>query len=98
MVAYWLARATVNDPERYKKYAEAAPAILQKYGGRFLARGGTFEILEGPKAFGRFVVIEFPSLDQAVACHASAEYQAAARHRQQDGVSELKLVIVEGLN
>ena len=97
MVAYWVARATVNDPEQYKKYAELAPAILHKYGGKFLARGGRFKILEGPAKFSRFVVIEFPTLEQAVACHGSAEYQAAARLRQKDGASELELVIVESL-
>jgi uncharacterized protein DUF1330 len=40
MVAYWVARAKVNDPEQYKKYADLAPAIIGKFGGKFLARGG----------------------------------------------------------
>ena len=48
MVAYWVARSKVNDPEQYKKYADLAPAIIEKIGGRFMARGGTFKILEGP--------------------------------------------------
>ena len=49
MVAYWVARSKVNDPERYKKYADLAPAIIGKFGGKFLARGGKFKILEGPE-------------------------------------------------
>ena len=53
----------------YKKYADLAPAIIGKFGGKFLARGGKFKILEGPEKFHRFVVIEFPSLERAVACH-----------------------------
>ena len=40
MVAYWVARSKVNNPDQYKKYVELVPGILQKFGGRFLARGG----------------------------------------------------------
>lgn len=97
MVAYWVARAKVNDPEQYKKYAELAPAIIGKFGGKFLARGGKFEVLEGPEKFHRFVVIVFPSLEQAAACHNSPEYREAAAHRQKDGASELEVVIVESV-
>jgi uncharacterized protein (DUF1330 family) len=71
------------------------PPIIARHGGRILARGGRFQILEGPQKFHRFVVIEFPSLEQAVACHASAEYQHAAAFRA-GGAGEVELVIVEG--
>jgi uncharacterized protein (DUF1330 family) len=74
MVAYWVARSKVNNPDQYKKYTEQVPGILQKFGGRILARGGKFKILEGPEKFHRFVVIEFPSFEKALACHESAEY------------------------
>lgn len=97
MVAYWIARGKVNDPEQYKKYADLAPAIIGKFGGRFLARAGKLKILEGPEKFHRFVVIEFPSFEQAVGCHGSPEYQEAAGHRRKDGASELEIVIVEGI-
>ncbi|HEX5508373.1 MAG TPA: DUF1330 domain-containing protein [Pseudolabrys sp.] len=96
MVAYWVARSKVNNPDQYKKYADLVPGILRKFGGRFLARGGRFKILEGPEKFSRFIVIEFPSLEKATACHESPEYLAAAAHRRKDGVSELEVVIVEG--
>lgn len=95
MPAYWVARAKVNDPVEYKKYTDLVPDILAKFGGKVLARGGNFEILEGPEKFGRHIVIEFPSLEQAVACHRSPEYQAARRFRL-NGVGENELVIVEG--
>ena len=97
MVAYWVARGKVNDSEQYKKYADLAPAIIGKFDGKFLARGGRFNILEGPEQFHRFVVIEFPSLEQAIACHGSPEYREAAAHRKKDGASELEVVIVEGI-
>ena len=97
MVAYWVARAKVNDPEQYKKYADLAPAIIGKFGGTFLARGGTFKILEGPEKFHRFVVIEFPSFEKAVGCHESPEYLEAAAHRKKDSAGELEIVIIESI-
>jgi len=60
-------------------------------------RGGKFKILEGPDKFRRFVVIEFPSVEQAVACYDSLEYLEAAAHRKKDGASELEIAIVEGI-
>jgi uncharacterized protein (DUF1330 family) len=97
MVAYWVARSKVNDPDQYKKYTEQVPGILQKFGGKILARGGKFKILEGSEKFHRFVVIEFPSFEKAVACHESVEYLEAAAHRKKDGASELEIVIVESI-
>lgn len=92
--AYWVARVKVNDPVGYKRYTDQVPGILAKYGGKVLARGGRFEILEGSDRFHRFVVIEFPSFEQAKACHVSPEYTAAAAHRR-DGAGENDLIIVE---
>ena len=95
MPAYWVARSRIIDPAEYKKYTDRVPAILARYGGKVLARGGRFQILEGPQKFQRFVVVEFPSLEQAVACHESTEYQEAAAFRK-GGAGEVELVIVEG--
>ncbi|MCZ7562680.1 MAG: DUF1330 domain-containing protein [Burkholderiales bacterium] len=95
MPAYWIARSKINDPAAYKKYTDRVPAILARYGGKVLARGGRYQILEGPQKFHRFVVIEFPSLEQAVACHESPEYEEAAAFRA-GGAGEVELVIVEG--
>lgn len=95
MPAYWVARARIHDPVEYKRYTDRVPAIVATHQGRILARGGRFRILEGPETFGRFVVIEFPTFAQAVACFESPEYQEAARFRRQ-GAGEVELVIVEG--
>ncbi len=95
MPAYWLARSKINDPVEYKKYTDQVPAIMAKFGGKLLARGGRFQVLEGPEKFKRFVVIEFPTLEQAVACQQSPEYQAASAFRK-SGAGEVELVIVEG--
>jgi len=95
MTAYWVARSKISDPVEYKKYTDRVPGIIGKFGGRVLARGGKFKILEGPEKFHRFIVIEFPSLEAAVACHESPEYVEAAAFRR-NGAGEVELVIVEG--
>jgi len=69
--------------------------IFDKYGGKVLARGGRFQIMEGPEKFARHVVIEFPTFEQAVACFNSPEYQAAAAFRR-NGAGEVENVIVDG--
>ena len=63
MPAYWVARSKINDPVEYKKYTDLVPGIIAKYGGKVLARGGRFQIMEGPDKFHRFIVIEFPTLE-----------------------------------
>jgi uncharacterized protein (DUF1330 family) len=95
MPAYWVARSKINDPVEYKKYTDRVPAIIAKYGGRVLARGGRFQIMEGPDKFRRFVVIEFPTLEQGVACFTSQEYDEAAAFRR-TGAGEVETVIVDG--
>ena len=94
MPAYWIARGRIDDAVEYKKYADQVPGIVAAHGGKVLARGGRFKIVEGPEGFQRFVVIEFASLEQAAACHASPEYQAAAAFRR-DGGGVVEQVIVE---
>ena len=61
-----------------------------------LARGGHYQIMAGPEHFQRYVLIEFPTFERAVACFESKEYREAAAHRRQNGVGEVENVIVEG--
>ena len=95
MPAYWVARAKITDPVQYKKYTDLVPAIIAKHGGKVLARGGRYKINEGPHDFHRFVVIEFPTLEQGVACFESPEYQAAAAFRRAGG-GIVENVMVDG--
>ncbi len=95
MPAYWLARAKVNDAVEYKRYTNLVPDILKNYQGKVLARGGKQQQLEGPERFFRHIIVEFPSLEQAVACHQSQEYQKAREFRL-NGVGDNELIIVEG--
>jgi uncharacterized protein (DUF1330 family) len=96
MPAYWLARSRVVDPVEYKKYTDLVPGIIARHGGKILARGGKFRIMEGPEKFQRFIVIEFPTFAQAVACFTSPEYDEAAAFRR-NGAGEVENVIVEGV-
>jgi|SRR5580658_6264485 uncharacterized protein (DUF1330 family) len=95
MPAYWVARSRIDDPAAYKKYTDRVPAIIAKFGGRVLARGGRFEIMEGPDTFHRFVVIEFPTFEQGVACFRSREYDEAAAFRRNGG-GVVETVMVDG--
>jgi len=95
MPAYWVARARITDPPTYKKYTDQVPEIMSRYGGKILARGGRYRVMEGPENFQRFVVIEFPTFEQGVACFESPEYQEASVFRRAGGVVET--VVVEGV-
>jgi uncharacterized protein (DUF1330 family) len=94
MPAYWVARSKINDPVEYKKYTDLVPAIIAKYGGKVLARGGRYQIMEGPDKFHRFIVLEFPTFEQGVACFTSDEYNKAAAFRR-SGAGEVETVIVD---
>src|SRR5437773_10158751 len=93
--AYWVARSKINDPVEYKKYTDLVPDIIARYGGKVLARGGKFRIMEGPEKFHRFIVIEFATFEQGVACFASPEYAVAAAFRR-SGAGQVETVIVDG--
>jgi uncharacterized protein (DUF1330 family) len=95
MPAYWVARARIDDPVEYKKYTDQVPGIIAKHGGKVLARGGRYQIMEGPEDFHRFVVIEFPTFEAGVNCFQSPEYVAAAAHRR-GGAGIVENVIVDG--
>lgn len=94
MPAYWLARAKINNPVNYKKYTDLVPAILDKYGAKVLSRGGNYKIMEGPEDWTRFVIIEFPTMEDAIACFESEEYKEAAAFRRDDS-GEVQNVILE---
>ena len=90
---YWIARIDVEDGETYKSYIAAATPAYQKYGAKFLVRGGRCEAVEGPGR-GRNVVIAFESFEVAMACYRSPEYQAAAEFRRKASLGEI--LVVEG--
>jgi uncharacterized protein (DUF1330 family) len=94
MPAYIIARVHVTDWERYREYTRATPAAIERFGGRFVVRGGETITLEGPQETGRVVVIEFPSLDAAKAFYQSEEYSRARKLRE--GAATGQFLAIEG--
>ena len=92
---YWIGRVDVADLDAYMKYVEGNAEAINKYGGRFLVRGGQFENPEG-SARSRNVVLEFDSYQQALDCYNSEEYQRVIPLRAENGVSVGDFVIIEG--
>lgn len=90
--AFWIAHVEVTDPEAYGRYAKGATEAIAAHGGVVLARGSRYVQLEG-RDRARNVVAKFPSLEAAVACYNSPEYQAALVHAK--GAAERDLVVVE---
>jgi uncharacterized protein (DUF1330 family) len=95
MPAYVIAHIDVKDPTRYEDYKRMSPISIEKFGGRFIARGGKTESLEGTWQPKRLVLIEFPSVERAREWWASEEYAPAKALRQATSTGDL--VVVEGL-
>ena len=95
MPAYLIVRATVHDMAQYRQYMQHTPAILEKYGGEFLVRGGDKVVLEGPDSPERVVIIRFPSMQAAQAMYNSPEYQAAIKLRE--GAAQASFIVMEGI-
>ena len=93
--AYVLVQVDVTNPQQYGEYAKLTPGIIEKFGGRFLARGGRTVTLEGKPASSRVVVLEFPSFERAQAFYNSDEYQAAKKVRSNAATAQF--VLVEGM-
>jgi uncharacterized protein (DUF1330 family) len=95
MPAYIISMMTVTNSEAYDGYrALAAPAVA-KHGGRFLARGGKYEVLEGGFPGSRVVVVEFETFDKAKAFYDSPEYRAA-REKRLGATAAFNLLVVDG--
>jgi uncharacterized protein (DUF1330 family) len=75
MSAYIFASVEITDPAAYEEYRRRVPAIIAAYGGRYLARGGAVERLEGNAPANRLVIVEFPDMVRLKAFYNSAEYQ-----------------------
>ena len=94
MLAYVINDMEITDPVMFEEYKKLSPATVALYGGRFLARGGRIEALEGSWSPKRVVILEFPSMAQAQAWSDSPEYAPAKRLRQLSAKSNM--VVIEG--
>ena len=92
MSAYAVANIEITDPVRYPEYVRSAGPTLARYGGRYLVRGGTTTVKEGAPEIHRLVIIEFPSMAQALAWYDSPEYAPARVLRHAAARSEFTFV------
>jgi uncharacterized protein (DUF1330 family) len=95
MPAYVVANVLVQDPGAYEQYKQMVSASVERFGGRYLARGGRAQVLEGNLESGRVIVLEFPGYEDAERWYSSPEYAAAKQLRHECALSDM--VMVEGL-
>jgi len=95
MTAYLIARIDVTDMEQYKEYTKLTPAVVEQFGGKFIARGGDVVTLEGEAENRRIVLLEFPSVEQAQAFYDSPGYQAAKAVRA--GAATAQFIVINGV-
>ena len=95
MAAYVILDITVNDPAKYEDYKKLAPPAIEAYGGKYLVRGGSMEILEGDWKPNRVVILEFQSIGMAKNWINSPEYSDARALRHQTATSHA--IVVDGL-
>lgn len=95
MAAYLIVDIDIIDPVRYEVYKDLAAPTLALYGGKYLARGGEVESLEGTWNMGRIVVVEFPSAERAREWWNSDAYKAAKKLRQ--STARTNMILVQGI-
>ena len=95
MSAYVVAEIEVDNPEGYEEYKKLAPPPIAAFGGKYIARGGRAENLEGDWQPNRLVILEFESVDKAKNWLDSEEYREAKALRHEHATS--KMIVVEGV-
>jgi len=89
---YLVIRVSISDPAAYEEYKRLSGPAVAQYGGRFLARGGLRETLEGPEEQRRVVLIEFPDCAAARTFYHSPEYARAIQCRKDAATAEFLLL------
>lgn len=95
MAAYVVVDINVTDSVRFEEYKKLSPPTVAHYGGKFLARGGKIEVLEGGWSPNRLVILQFESAEQAKKWLNSTEYSEPRSLRHQTAISNM--VVVEGV-
>jgi len=93
--AYIIVEIEVTDPVGYEKYKNLAGATVEKYGGKYIVRGGKTEVLEGDWQPKRVVVLEFPSADRAKAWLNCEEYREPRKMRH--ATARTNMIVIEGV-
>jgi uncharacterized protein (DUF1330 family) len=93
--AYVIANVDVTNPEQYEEYKKLSTIAMKAHGAEVCIRGGKVEVLEGDWNPARFVMLKFPSVEQARAFYNSVEYEAAKKARE--GAAVMRMLVVEGV-
>jgi len=95
MTAYVIFQETIHDLRTFDEYKNLSPDSIGKFGGHFIVRGGSIDVLEGEFHQERVVVIAFPDAESARAWHQSDEYADAKAMRLE--ISSGDAILVEGV-
>ena len=95
MAGYVIAEVDITDPEKFEVYRGQVGATIEKYGGKYVVRGGAAETAEGTWQPKRLVIIEFESMARAKEWYHSAEYSGPMQLRHQ--AANTNVVFVEGV-
>jgi len=95
MSAYVIAEIEIDNPEGYEEYKKLAPPPIAAYGGKYIARGGRVENLEGDWQPNRIVILEFESVEKAKQWLDSDEYRGARALRHKYATTNM--IVVEGV-
>ena len=95
MTAYVIVDINVTDPVRYEDYKRLAAPTVELYGGKYIARGGKTETLEGDWSPTRLVILQFDNTEQAKRWLNSTEYSEARSLRHATAISNM--VVIEGV-
>jgi uncharacterized protein (DUF1330 family) len=94
MTAYMIVEIEVHDARGFEEYRERVPALIRKYGGEYLARGGESEVLEGSWQPRRLVLFRFPSREAIRAFYDDPDYAELKALRIR--TSDANIVAVDG--
>ena len=95
--AYLIVESHISDPEKFKAYMAAAPAVVKAFAGEYLVRGGRMAVLEGDWAPPRLTVLRYPSFEAAQKMYDSPVYRAA-RELRAGATALFNMVLVEGVD
>ncbi|MEK9752107.1 MAG: DUF1330 domain-containing protein [Rhodospirillaceae bacterium] len=95
MAAYIVVQVDVTDPDTYDTYRKQVAPTIEAFGGEFVVRGGSMEVLEGEWPYARCVVLKFKDAETAKAWHSSDAYAPLLKLRQ--SASKGNMIVVDGV-
>jgi uncharacterized protein (DUF1330 family) len=95
MPAYVIVEIDIHDPAGYEEYKKLAGATVEKYGGKYIIRGGRTEVLEGDWTPKRIVVLQFDSPQHAKDWLNSEEYREPRKMRHR--TARTNMILIEGM-